>query len=384
MQEQGSTLTGGCWPLPPQELLLRAALLRGQPALDAWEEWVRTTDIDQLDGGSYRLLSLLYRSMQSQGVDHPHMQRLKGVYRQVWYKNRMLLHATTGLLRSLHESGIRTMLLKGTAMTALYYGEHGLRAMDDFDILVPTGQARTVIERLHPLGWREHFRLPAPLPDDYFSVMHSHTYADSAERQFDLHWHVFPECCAPDDDTDLWDAAIPVTLDGVETLALCPADQVLHICSHGVRWNAVPPLRWVADLAMLLAHTPVDWERVLRQARKRHMVMLMREALSYVHMLLGLPIPPHVLHELRTTTVSPLEQKEYRLRLLPAGNRRHALQSVWYNFSRRNPEMSLPGRLVRFPRVLQLACRLDRLADLPVYAVQLLTGNAVSPKAPRE
>lgn len=380
MQGNTSTLPGGCWPLPTQELLLKAALLQGQPALDAWEQWVQTVDIDQLDGGSYRLLPLLYRSMQKHHVEHPHMKRLKGVYRQVWYKNQMLFHGMTKLLRALHERGIRTMVLKGTAMTALYYGEYGLRGMDDFDILVPVTQARTAINNLHALRWYEHFRFPEPLRDDYFSVLHSHTYADTSKRQFDLHWHVFPECCEPTDDDDLWEAAIPVVIDGVETLALCPADQVLHICTHGVRWNGVPPLRWIADLAVLLNNTPVDWERVLRQARNRQMMVLMREALTYVHELLGVPVPPEVLHELRTAAVSPLEHKEYELRMVPSGDRWNALKYTWYNFSRSTTKLSLAERVLRFPRVVQLVCRLDRLWHLPVYGMQLLLGRATGPR----
>ena len=48
---------GGFWPTSQQELLLRAALLPGKEAIDAWREWKSGVDVDQLDPGSLRLLA---------------------------------------------------------------------------------------------------------------------------------------------------------------------------------------------------------------------------------------------------------------------------------------------------------------------------------------
>jgi len=79
---------GDCWPTREQELLLRAALLQGNDAINAWHEWKSSVDIEQLDQGSYRLLPLLYRSLHIDGVEDPLMNKLKGVYRMTWYKNQ--------------------------------------------------------------------------------------------------------------------------------------------------------------------------------------------------------------------------------------------------------------------------------------------------------
>jgi len=68
----------GCWPNRDQELLLRAALLQGGPALDAWNEWRRAVNVDVIDYGSHRMVPLLYRNMQRHGVKDPLMERLKG------------------------------------------------------------------------------------------------------------------------------------------------------------------------------------------------------------------------------------------------------------------------------------------------------------------
>ena len=47
---------GDCWPTPDQTLLLRAALLPGEAAREAWVAWRQRASLAELDGGSRRLL----------------------------------------------------------------------------------------------------------------------------------------------------------------------------------------------------------------------------------------------------------------------------------------------------------------------------------------
>src|ERR1044071_9485264 len=130
----------GCWPTRAQELILRAALLEREPALESWNEWRRTVDIDVVDYGSHRMIPQLYRSLQRHGVKDPLLDRLKGVYRYYLCKNEILMHRTGALLAAFEDADIQTMVLKGAALIQLYYRESGLRPMLDADVLVQTHQ----------------------------------------------------------------------------------------------------------------------------------------------------------------------------------------------------------------------------------------------------
>src|SRR6476661_5923141 len=89
----------GCWPTRAQELILRAALLQGEPALASWNEWQRSVNLDVIDYGSHRVVPQLYRNLQRHGVKDPLLERLKGVYRYYLYKNEILMHRIGALLR---------------------------------------------------------------------------------------------------------------------------------------------------------------------------------------------------------------------------------------------------------------------------------------------
>ncbi|HEX8291585.1 MAG TPA: nucleotidyltransferase family protein, partial [Pyrinomonadaceae bacterium] len=110
-----------CWPDPGQELLLRAALLRGDDALRAWRQWKRGNDVNEIDTGSYRLLPLLYANLREAACEDELTGLLKGVYRNAWYKNQLLFHHAAAVLSFLRRAGVETIVLKGIALTRLYY-----------------------------------------------------------------------------------------------------------------------------------------------------------------------------------------------------------------------------------------------------------------------
>lgn len=245
-----------CWPTRRQELLLKASLLQGAGAVCAWEEWKSGVDFERLDPGSERLLPLLYHNLNKQD---PITDGLKRTYLQTWYKNQILFHKAGALLTAFHNAGIPTMMLKGAALTLLYYKNYGLRPMGDIDVLVPTNRAVEAISLLKEMNWTTN----AESPERLISLVHGMDFHNASGQSIDLHWHVIHECRQEDADDDFWESAVSVKIENVQTLALCPADQLLHVFAHGVRWSEVPPFRWVADAMTVInsSQSEVDWNR---------------------------------------------------------------------------------------------------------------------------
>jgi len=298
---KGSLVKGICLPDSRQELLIKAALLHGGDALAAWRKWKDSTDLDHVDGGSYRLLPLLYRNLVAEGVKHPLMGKLKGIYRRSWYENQMLFHHAADIVQSLKEAGVRVMLLKGVATVLAYYrNEYGIRPMDDCDILVPREQVETAFARLRETGWTPKTLSPSLLTPEIIPYKHAAHFRGPAGRQLDLHWHLFYECLQPDADDDFWRNAVSLDFKGLDVLVLNPADQLLHVCMHGMRWNTVPSIRWIADAMAIMGAVPaIDWDRIVSQAEKRRFVLPLRDSLGYLRSFLGAPVPDEVLERLR-------------------------------------------------------------------------------------
>lgn len=347
-------------------MLLRAALLHGSDALDAWDWWKTQADFDRLDQGSHRLLPKLYHNLQAQGLDDPLMGKLKGIYRNTWYKNQLLFHHAANVLSSLNRASIETMILKGAALVSLYYHDQGLRHMDDFDVLVRPHQALQAMRILEESGWRSSRQYSAA----WLMYEHAAEFKDGANRNIDLHWRVMWEGRRSVADDDFREAAVKTNIAGIETRALNSSDQLLHVCVHGANWNVVPPLRWVAD-AMMIMQSPstIDWNRLIEQAQKRQLTLLMHETLNYLRGLVNAPVPPGVLQTLRRAPVSRREKLFFQTRTSShIALRRLPVLWHWYeSFRLSSRSDSASGRLVNLVRYLQSLWHVEHLWQVPFH-----------------
>jgi hypothetical protein len=343
---------GGCWPTHLQELLLKAALFRGPEAAGFFAEWEQAVGFDRLDEGSYRMLPLLGNNLLAQGVEHPMIGRLKGVHRRAWYENQMLFRSLEPVLQRLSAAGIECMLLKGAALVLQYYHDAGLRPMRDLDVLVREDQAAEAVRLLRDDGWRVLTEWPGELTESFRRFRHAIALEHKSGRQLDLHWHVLYDCCRKGADDDFWAASVPVELHGVPLRGLAPSDQFLHVCVHGVEWNEVAPIRWIADAVTVLRQSAeLDWERILRQIERRRLAPRMRDAMHYLASKMEAPIPENVLRRLDSLPVTRAETLEYQRAIRP-----HDLQKAldtWraiYQRHRRSAETLNPIYFVAFMR----------------------------------
>lgn len=369
-----NAVSGGGWkPSPQQELLLRAALWQGDAARAAWNEWIAQTDLRALDYGSHRLLPLLYLNLVALEVKHPAVQDIRAVYRHFWYRNQLILRRATTALRSLAEADIPTMVLKACALIPLYYHDPAARPMTDIDILVPTLRARQAVETLCTAGWQPSAL--TQMDNTYFQRTHAHTLHLTDHFQIDLHRHVLMFETRVDGDAEFWANSIPVRLKDVQTRALNPADQLLHICAHGAEWNNVPPVRWAADAYMLLRESEVDWAYLLKQVSANELGLLARNSLLYLSAALKANIPKPVLDELVEWRVSRQEHIRYELLTYPHSEHNTALK-LWYHyeqFRRLDHVYKNENWFLRFPAFLRDTWGLSSTRAVPTYMMRYLT-----------
>lgn len=300
------------FPSKEQETLLKAALMAGNEAGIAWEEWNSLVNFESyFDNGSFRLLPLVYKNLVFHKIQHKYISRLKNVYLQSWYKNQKLFYESGNILRQFEEKKIRTLVLKGIPLSILAYKDNGARPMADLDILVPFNQANEAIKFLKSGGWK-------PENDEFIEYNlkygRSMMFRNQEGFELDLHWHPLFETRNNDDENDFWKRAIPLELAGFPTFSLCPSDMLLHVIVHGLRWNPEPPIRWVPDAMKLVStcNDQLDWPYFIRQVRKYRVVLQVKKAFKYLTDNFHLEIPVPVRKELDQIPVTVAEKLLYR------------------------------------------------------------------------
>jgi hypothetical protein len=102
----------------------------------------------------------------------------------------------------------------------------------------------------------------------------------------------------------------------VETLAPDAAGLLLTAIAHGVRWNPMPPARWIADAVIVLRRQGdrVDWSRLCSDARQRSLSLLLAAALAWLAEEFAAPVPPDAIGDLAPGRAPWGERAELRAR----------------------------------------------------------------------
>ncbi len=228
------------------------------------------------------------------------------------------------------------------------------------------------MEKVTEWGWHPVNPALPEMGETFLNRYHAHHLMNEQRDELDLHRHLLTMETELNGDDDFWAASIPFQLHGVETRALCPADQLLHTFLHGMPWSLVPPIRWVADAYMILEHAEVDWARLLQQAARREAVLLTRNAVAYLAEALRAPIPASVLESLNALPVTLLDRVQYELLVRPHNERKALLKVVYHyaQFQRIHHVYRGEGRLMQFPAFLRDTWKLKSNAEIPRYLVQ--------------
>ena len=298
-----------------RDALMGAALAPPGAALESWLRFERSGADAQTDPIASRWLPLIGHNLRDAPVA-PHARALfVEARRHAWASNLRILDAARPALESLAAAGIRTMLLKGAVLAGAPYGEPGLRPIGDVDVLVESVHARAatrILEESGWLAWRRH-------RERDLLLAHGLDLRKPPAGALDVHWFLLAENCWEGADLGMWKRALPMTSVASTTLVPAPADLLLHICVHGLRWSPVHSGHWVADAARIIqtAGAQLDWDVVLAEAAQRRLGLQMTQALLLVRERAHVDVPQAVTDALERQPASWRDRIECRLKGRP-------------------------------------------------------------------
>jgi hypothetical protein len=298
---------GTFWPSALQGRLLVVALSEPGAGAAAWDELRARFSLDALEGGTYALLPMVYRTLVAANVDDPLLPRLKGICRKTWVTNSLLGRRTRETAEALAGSGVPAFFLEGVVLAARFYPELGLRPSSHVDVLVDEEHEAAAQAALSCAGWSEPDG-STPIggdvrrlvdPDGTVCLLRTRLAIDFVAGQDSPH--------APP-----WDTLERHDLDGVELYVPTATDLLLALCVLHARAEDAPNVQWIVDAKMVLAEA-IDWDRIAETGRQCGQVLRLRDALGFLAGLPG-PVPPQsVLDTLARTRTSRRERWTQRL-----------------------------------------------------------------------
>jgi hypothetical protein len=230
------------------------------------------------------------------------------------------------VMTALGAGGVSALAVKGPVTAALCYGDLGLRAFGDLDLLVAPSDVPAACAILASRGYEPQFALSPPWLRHL--VRHDHEllfrHADR-RRMVDLHWSLLPRGYSFTPAIEgpfLARQTIRVGRAKVPTLG--SEATLLFLLLHGIKhgWEV---LGWLVDIAQFIRRTPrLDWDAVLGwshpEGRRRQIDL----GLALASALAEGPVPEAVLERGRADPVVDHLGERLARGLLVAGPRARA------------------------------------------------------------
>ncbi|MCL4807646.1 MAG: nucleotidyltransferase family protein [Thermoanaerobaculia bacterium] len=327
--------------------LLQAALGPPDEARAAYAAWraCGPASLSDLAPSERSFLPLLSPRVLALTDAEDERESIRSAFREAWARNLRLVTAAAPAVEALRAAGVPVVLLKGAALAFSRYASHGLRPMNDVDLLVPARAAAAARRVLGEAGYHPAVRHA----DGFLDSIHGLAFLGPEGLEVDLHWHTLLERPSDAADAILFEDASPLSIPGLSALAPSPEGHLLLVAVHAQRWSAVPHLVGFADTVVLLGGSRENrLVTMVAAARELGLLSPLARTLATVEAALPGTVPPCVTVELEREEPSLVDRLEALLRRRPPGLL-SGLALHWLAHRGANPDATAGERLASFP-----------------------------------
>jgi len=320
-------------PLPEIELLLCCARTRTNPEMlqrirEAarkeidWFQFVRLALRHDTLSLSYRNLDRICGDIVPSGVLEP----LRARHEADASESRLLAKELIAILCFLDAHGIPAVPFKGPALSVRLYGDLSLRGFGDLDIMIGERDAlrarRLLIDRGYAPEWVETGELNQFLREKHEMLL----YRVDGKVRVDLHWRFTSRsACLAGDPDRLLQHLETISIAGEDVRSLRLETYLLLLSMHAAKHRWVQ-LKFICDIAEILAAPDLDWHYVLYEADDLGLKRALGTGLLLAQGLLGAALPPKLALDLKIDRTAKALAAQACTRLFEEPGERWGLQ----------------------------------------------------------
>jgi hypothetical protein len=232
------------------------------------------------------------------------VKQFKNWIQNITINNLRVTRELLNIVDFLNHSNTRVIHFKGPVIAKTVYENYCARQFYDLDFLVSDKDyAKVILLMTRTAGYQKfdrnwHFLNPKQeenyiLNEPEYSLVKKNIIVDLHQKLIKPDFFVKSFF----DFESLWKRTQPTTLSGRSLMTLCPEDLLLYLCIHGAieRWRS---LKWIRDIAMLVAHHTIDWQKILESAQAANCERMFYVALILARDLLDISLPKIVTEKL--------------------------------------------------------------------------------------
>jgi hypothetical protein len=254
------------------------------------------------------------------------LQPLRARHEAEAAEGRLLATELIAILGFLDSHGIPAVPFKGPALAVRLYGDLSLRGFGDLDIMICEQDVvrtrRLLIDRGYAPEWVETGELNQFLREKHEMLL----YRTDGKVRLDLHWRFTSRAaCLSGDPARFLQQLETISIAGEEVRSLRLEIYLLLLSMHAAKHQWVQ-LKFICDIAEILAVRDLDWHFVLQEADALGLKRALGTGLLLAQGLLGAALPPTLAQDLKIDRAAKALAAQACTRLFEEPGERWGLQ----------------------------------------------------------
>ncbi|NNE99284.1 MAG: nucleotidyltransferase family protein [Pyrinomonadaceae bacterium] len=220
---------------------------------------------------THYVTTLIYRNLRpwSDQVPNEVLHALEHRAKKSAFRNLRFAAELKDLGKVLEGNGIGFLSYKGPTLSKLAYGDSGFRNFVDLDLFIRKSDFPKIKSVILENGGDNAWNLTEKQEEAVIEYYYEHPFwFGKRPVMVEVHWAFMESFFGFDfEQEDLFGRSQTVSVQGTDFPTLSNEDLLIVLCVHGSKhyWKR---LSWISDIAMLSRSQPIDWDIVLRRARK--------------------------------------------------------------------------------------------------------------------
>lgn len=211
-------------------------------------------------------------------------------------RNFALTNQLAKLLRTFRDAGIAVIPFKGPIIAMRAYGNLGLRAFHDIDLLLHRADIEKARRLMLGLGYKAPWKQMAEWEAQHIETQLGCDFVSADGLvNIELHWSFIQKWLSYEiNPQEIWARAEAFEVLGEPTQVVAFSDLLPFLTAHGAKhhWER---LFWIVDIAEVIAAEPrIDWLHILKQTAGNGSWRVLALGLYLAQNLLDAPLPNEV------------------------------------------------------------------------------------------
>ncbi|MGV8110562.1 nucleotidyltransferase domain-containing protein [Methanospirillum sp.] len=251
----------------------------------------------------YQLLPILYYNLKNiipDMVPEEILEEMRGYYQNNLIRSMIQTKELLQIIQICNDHQIPVIPYKGLVLSALVYGDIGLRVSSDIDIIVHKSNVLRLKNLLVSNGYKTFLHLAPYQEDTYLLNQCEYNLIHPKKTTVEIHWQFAPKYSLSFFEEEIiWDNSYQRSFEGKEITVLSHEMQIIALSVHAGKheWNNI---RHICDLAGFISKTEqVNWNRVMHYAKEYRINQLIFLGLGLVERLTKVTIPVEISRKIK-------------------------------------------------------------------------------------